>query len=70
MGENPFDIDSVFRYLVPDEYKRQLRDVGITGGISAAVSCWYVIQLRLLTNAFIAPSCDRSPGFLHSSVPD
>jgi ubiquitin-like-conjugating enzyme ATG10 len=38
MGEPPFDLDSVYRYLVPDEYKSGLRAVGVTGGISAAVS--------------------------------
>lgn len=37
MGEPTFDLDSVFRYLVPEEYKSQLRGAGITGGLSAAV---------------------------------
>lgn len=37
-GESPLDIDSVYRYLVPEQYKSQLRAVGVTGGISAAVS--------------------------------
>jgi ubiquitin-like-conjugating enzyme ATG10 len=38
MGEPTFDLDSVYRYLVPAEYKSRLRAVGVTGGISAAVS--------------------------------
>jgi ubiquitin-like-conjugating enzyme ATG10 len=38
MGEPVFDLDSVYRYLVPDEYKSRLRGAGITGGLSAAVS--------------------------------
>ncbi len=38
-GENAFDLDAVYRYLVPEEYKNRLRQVGIMGGISAAVSC-------------------------------
>jgi hypothetical protein len=38
MGEPAFDINSVYRYLVPEEYKSQLRAIGVIGGISAAVS--------------------------------
>ncbi|KAG9236327.1 hypothetical protein BJ875DRAFT_234692 [Amylocarpus encephaloides] len=36
MGDPAFDLDSVYRYLVLDEYKSQLRSIGVTGGISAA----------------------------------
>ncbi|KAJ5032569.1 uncharacterized protein L3040_009169 [Drepanopeziza brunnea f. sp. 'multigermtubi'] len=36
MGEPTFDLDSVYRYLVPTEYKSRLRAAGITGGFSAA----------------------------------
>ncbi|RDW63948.1 hypothetical protein BP5796_10450 [Coleophoma crateriformis] len=36
MAEPTFDLNSVFRYLVPDEHKAQLRAAGVTGGISAA----------------------------------
>jgi ubiquitin-like-conjugating enzyme ATG10 len=38
MGESTFDLDAVYRYLVPSEYKSRLRAIGVTGGISAAVS--------------------------------
>jgi len=38
MGEATFNIESVYRYLVPDDLKDQMRAVGIIGGISAAVS--------------------------------
>jgi ubiquitin-like-conjugating enzyme ATG10 len=38
MDENAFDLDAVFRYLVPDGYKGSMRTAGVTGGISAAVS--------------------------------
>lgn len=38
MGDPTFDLDSVYRYLVPAQYKSQLRAAGITGVISAAVS--------------------------------
>ncbi|KAK0126408.1 hypothetical protein ONS95_008010 [Cadophora gregata] len=38
MGEPTFDLDSVYRYLIPHEFKSKLRAAGITGGISAAVS--------------------------------
>lgn len=37
MGENSFDVDAVYRFLVPPEYKSRLRAAGVTGGISAAV---------------------------------
>jgi len=36
MGEPTFDLDAVYRYLVPPECKNILRGVGATGGISAA----------------------------------
>lgn len=36
MGENSFNVDAVYRYLVPPEYKSRLRAAGVTGGISAA----------------------------------
>ncbi|KAL3417265.1 hypothetical protein PVAG01_11265 [Phlyctema vagabunda] len=36
MGEPTFDLNSVFRHLVPDQYKDLLRATGITGGLSAA----------------------------------
>ncbi|KAH8814321.1 hypothetical protein F5882DRAFT_281698 [Hyaloscypha sp. PMI_1271] len=36
MGEPSFDVDAVYRYLVPPEYKSRLRAAGVTGGISAA----------------------------------
>lgn len=38
MGEPTFNVEAVYRYLVPLEYKRQMREMGIIGGISAAVS--------------------------------
>jgi ubiquitin-like-conjugating enzyme ATG10 len=38
MNEPAFDLNSVYRYLVPEEYRSQLRAVGVMGGISAAVS--------------------------------
>lgn len=37
-GESSLDINSVYRYLVPEQYKSQLRAVGVMGGISAGVS--------------------------------
>jgi ubiquitin-like-conjugating enzyme ATG10 len=37
MGEPAFDLDSVYRYLVPDEFKSRLRAAGIMGGLSGAV---------------------------------
>lgn len=37
-GESPFDIDTVFRRLVPDAYREGLRAYGGVGGISIDVS--------------------------------
>lgn len=36
-GEGCFDIDAVYRHLVPDHLKGPLREIGVQGGISAAV---------------------------------
>lgn len=33
--DSPFDIEVVYRYLVPDQFKGQLRSIGVMGGISA-----------------------------------
>lgn len=35
--DSPFDIETVYRYLVPNKYKDHLRKIGVIGGISAAV---------------------------------
>ncbi|CZR50684.1 uncharacterized protein PAC_00558 [Phialocephala subalpina] len=35
-GEPAFDLDAVYRHLVPPQYKDNLRALGVTGGISAA----------------------------------
>lgn len=37
-GESPFDLDTVFRRLVPDAFKESLRTYGGVGGISIDVS--------------------------------
>lgn len=37
MGEASFDIEAVYRNLVPADLKDQMRAVGVVGGISAAV---------------------------------
>lgn len=44
VGEPAFDINSVYRNLVPEEYKSQLRALGVMGGISAAVSTLRLTQ--------------------------
>jgi ubiquitin-like-conjugating enzyme ATG10 len=36
MGESPLDLDSVYRYLVPDQEKTRMRGLGVQGGISMA----------------------------------
>lgn len=40
MGDPVFDLNSVYRYLVPDAFKSRLRGAGITGGLSAAVGVY------------------------------
>jgi hypothetical protein len=53
MGEPTFDLDSVYRYLVPDEFKSRLRGTGATGGISAAVSdCQLIHGIPNVGNTF------------------
>lgn len=37
-GESQYDLDTVFRYLVPEQYKEGLRRYGGIGGISLDVS--------------------------------
>jgi len=34
MGEPSLSLDAVYRYLVPDQEKSRLRDLGVNGGIS------------------------------------
>jgi hypothetical protein len=48
MGDPTFDLESVFRYLVPEEEKSRLREAGITGGISAAVSYFQYHMLQFI----------------------
>ena len=36
-GDLSWNIDNVYRYLVPDFLKERLRDVGPMGGVSAEV---------------------------------
>jgi ubiquitin-like-conjugating enzyme ATG10 len=48
MGEPTFDLDSVYRYLVPAKHKSRLRAAGVTGGISAAVSFLFGRALFLI----------------------
>ncbi|KAB8302696.1 hypothetical protein EYC80_006058 [Monilinia laxa] len=44
MGEPAFDINSVYRHLVPEEYKSQLRAIGVMGGISAASLRFHILK--------------------------
>lgn len=53
VDEPAFNIDTVFRRLVPDQYKDSLRKVGNIGGISADVSaCLFAANSSII----------RSPG--------
>lgn len=45
-GEATFDLDAVYRHLVPIEYKDSLRALGVTGGISAAVSNLFLADVN------------------------
>lgn len=51
VDEPTFNIDTVFRRLVPDPYKDGLRKVGSIGGISAEVGVSFALQIC----QFIAP---------------
>lgn len=42
------DLDRVYKLLVPAAYKSQLRDVGVIGGISVAVSCCQATTLSFV----------------------
>jgi len=33
--DSPYDIETIYRYVVPDQFKDQLRSIGVIGGISA-----------------------------------
>lgn len=52
VDEVAFNIDTVFRRLVPDQYKDSLRKVGNIGGISADVSA-YVLAARRVNYWFL-----------------
>lgn len=41
-GEPGLDVDTVFRRLVPDQFKDSLRRMGVVGGISADVSLGFL----------------------------
>lgn len=43
-GDDPLNIDTVFHYLVPREYKDGLRRYGSIGGISLDVSLLFCID--------------------------
>lgn len=56
---------------MPPEYKSRMREMGVVGGISAAVSLsimWDEVVKG--TDVKIASSYYRYSGFLHSSVSD
>jgi ubiquitin-like-conjugating enzyme ATG10 len=46
VDEQAFNIDTVFRRLVPDQFKEGLRNAGAVGGISADV-CSFLISIWL-----------------------
>lgn len=48
MDEPAFNIDTVFRRLVPDQYKDGLRKVGGIGGISADVSALFAANKSII----------------------
>lgn len=64
-----FDIESVYRYLVPDILKDELRSVGVIGGISADVSrkLFYRVYKTMLI-LHTAPPHYGSPLLFHAPV--
>lgn len=63
VDEPAFNIDTVFRRLVPDQYKDSLRKVGNVGGISADVSaCFFAANSSIIRSPDVeAPAC---PGLI------
>ena len=49
-------IDAVYQYLVPDEYRKQLKSVGIIGGISFDVGAMCSVPDRFTTHISIVSS--------------
>lgn len=47
MGEPAFDIEAIYRHLVPSEFKSRLRAAGVMGGISAAVSACVLLKMDI-----------------------
>lgn len=72
--EPSFNIDTVFRRLIPDQYKSGLRKVSGIGGISADVSCicgyYFASRFPAPSNAFLsASSCNWGSCILRSPLP-
>lgn len=61
----PFDLDSIYRYVVPEEYKSKLRSVGVMGGISAAVSSVTRYNSWLIVSTKPHPITDVPAFFIH-----
>ncbi|KAK4451638.1 ubiquitin-like-conjugating enzyme ATG10 [Podospora aff. communis PSN243] len=60
VDEQAFNIDTVFRRLVPDQFKEGLRNAGAVGGISADV-CSFLISIWLSKQLTSHSACqDRS----------
>jgi ubiquitin-like-conjugating enzyme ATG10 len=66
MGEPTFDVDAVYRYLVPPEYKSRLRAAGVIGGLSAAVSlCSIFLENSSSSRMQPHPITDVPAFFIH-----
>lgn len=63
-------IDEVYQYLVPEQFRRQLKNVGIMGGISFDVGARVFLNSRLLTAhaRFVVSSSIRHAGLFCSSL--
>lgn len=63
VDEPAFNIDTVFRRLIPDQYKDKLRKLGGIGGISADVSLSFLL---LLFKSIFCPDTRESglPGLI------
>lgn len=35
--QGPLGLDAVYQYVVPEQYRKQLKEVGVMGGISVGV---------------------------------
>lgn len=61
-------LESVYQYLVPDQYRKQLKNVGIMGGISFDVGACVLDCRPLQSSRFVVSSNNRRTDVVRSSL--